>query len=241
MKLFTTPSADVSAAILAARIRNQEPTAFFRFGDGAVECINGTWKPATPHTCDGERYSKELAVELDNTIFRLGGHGQVFIGDWRTATSPGSRPNHVEAWLRMFPPEYWQFLHFEALLLMRRSEALVDFYRAVRADKRRKLFIGPAANAGGAYMMKADHLIVPDRELFSVLPGVQARIDALDPQVVLFGAGMAGNIPVVRHWAEHPDRTYIALGSALDPLFRGRSRSNQLRPEQARELFRELL
>jgi hypothetical protein len=40
---------------------------------------------------------------------------------------------------------------------------------------------------------------------------------------------------------QFPTRTIIELGSALDPLFVGRTRSEQVEPEKAREYFKELL
>ena len=239
-----TPSADASAAILAQRIRTQLPTLFIRFGDGAVECILGNHDPKTPHTCDGEMYTPELGDAIDDTITALhcSHHKEtVMMGDWRTAESPGSKPRHIKDWETLIVPERWALLHFETLLLMRISTTLLDFYQTVRFDRRRKLFIGPASNHGAARMLAADHLIVPDRDLFANVGWIKSKLDEIDPQVVLYGAGMAGNIPVVQHWAEHPDRTYIALGSALDPLFRGRSRSNQIRKDQAEKLFKEIL
>ena len=240
-----TPSADASAVILTERIRSQQPTFFARFGDGFVECVNGATNPKFNHTCDGEYYSFELGeallVALD-TLNHADAPESVLWGDWRTAESPGSRPQRTKEWEDLIEPIRRTLLHFEALLLMRMSQPLVDFYRAVRADTRRKLFIGPAANAGAARMLHTDHLIVPDSDLLAVTPGILQRMDMLDPQVVLFGAGMAGNIPVVKHWNEHQDRTYIALGSAFDPLFgRGRTRSNQIRRDQAMALFQEML
>lgn len=239
---MTPYSADTSAIILAERVRLQVPTLFIRFGDGAVECILGNHNPKTPYTCDGEYYTPELGSALAETIATLHMHPQsVMLGDWRTAESPGSKPRHIDAWETLLTPNLWALLHFEALLLMRVSDALLKFYRQVRQDRRRKIFIGPADNAGAAKMMHADHLIVPDRDLFQHVKWIKSRLDYIDPQLVLWGAGMAGNIPVVEHWAEHPDRTYIALGSAMDPLFRGRSRSNQIRQDQAAKLFKELL
>ena len=61
-------------------------------------------------------------------------------------------------------------------------------------------------------------------------------------QILLYGAGMAGNIAAVKCWERFPDRTYINLGSALDPLFNAhQTRSQQLSHADARELFKELL
>lgn len=241
-----TPSADASAEILADRIRTRQPTLFVRFGDGLVECINGGSKLG--HTCDGEKYGESLgamllaAVALAEDTTDLQEHsGMVQWGDWRTAESPGSKPQRTQEWEAAIDPQLKHLLHFEALLLMRQSPQLVDFYRAVREDKRRKLFFGHPDNAIGAIMMDADFLPAGTRMLPVDVPAIKSTLDRIDPEVVLFGAGMVGNIPVIQHWAEHQDRTYIALGSALDPLGRGRTRSNQIRKDQAERLFKELL
>jgi hypothetical protein len=46
---------------------------------------------------------------------------------------------------------------------------------------------------------------------------------------------MAGNVIAVESWARHPDRTYISLGSALDPLFGAEDagRNSYRRPARA--------
>jgi len=235
-----TPTADESALILAMRIERRAPTLFLRFGDGALECIYGC---GGKQTCDGEAYSKGLAAGLLDAAVAADldcgvPDAKVYWGDWRTADG-GSKPRYLAEWDGFRSTD--EMLHFEALLLMRESAALVDFYRAVKRDTRRKLFMGPCWNAGAARMLGADHLIVPDHDLFRHVEHVKERLDKLDPEVVLFGAGMAGNIPVVQHWQEHPERTYIALGSAMDPLFKGRTRAGQLTMERAKKLFAELL
>ena len=56
----TALSADESAALLTWKIRRQEPFFFVRYGDGAIECL----KDRGGQTCDGERYSLELAEGL---------------------------------------------------------------------------------------------------------------------------------------------------------------------------------
>ena len=70
---------------------------------------------------------------------------------------------------------------------------------------------------------------------------VAARIRAVHYDVLLFGAGLAGVIPIVDEWRRHPERTYIHMGSAFDPLFKGRTRSGQLSTYQARAFLREVI
>jgi hypothetical protein len=124
---------------------------------------------------------------------------------------------------------------------MRESEALVDFYRAVREDKRRKLYIGPMGNLSVASdALGCRFMQVPMQNLARYTEPLTEDLLASDFDVLLFGAGMAGNIPVVKCWEKYPERTYISLGSALDPLGRGPSRKQQISPERARAMFAKI-
>jgi hypothetical protein len=103
--------------------------------------------------------------------------------------------------------------------------------------------MGPQYNAGAAAMMKADFFEIPhDVSLHDHIECIEFYLETLGFDVILYGAGMAGNIPVVNIWQKYPERTYINLGSAMDLLFRGRqTRSNQIRASHAKVLMRELL
>ena len=237
-----TPSPDASAAILTDRIRRGLPTVYVRFGDGAVECIRGSKSTAT---CDGEEYTPALAKALHRAIcLLLSDYKQseegVFFGDWRTAVA-GSAPQRVEEWEDLMCPRDRYLLDFEALLPMRNTPALVDFYRAIREDKRRKAFMGPEWAAPAARFLQADHIIVPMYNLFSILPAVEKRIAAAEPEILLWGAGMAGVIAAVHYWQRRPRCTFIHLGSALDPLSGRRTRRNQASLARLRVIFDGLL
>ncbi|HXI88461.1 MAG TPA: hypothetical protein VNH18_14715 [Bryobacteraceae bacterium] len=236
----TSLDADESARVLTDKIFRQEPFFFVRYGDGALECINGH----SGCTVDREFYSKELGIELFAAWQHLM-HGQhIYVGDWLSASfDAGSRYARYETqYAQLIGKASPAWLHFEALLLMRESDALVDFYRAIKADERRKLYMGPEGNAGAARMLGATHLITPMQGLFEECESLFLKLaDFYEFDVLLYGAGMAGHIPVVKCWQRFPERTYINLGSALDPLFRGRSRRQQITPERARILFKDLL
>lgn len=236
-----TPSADESATILAAKLRAREPFFFVRFGDGAIECMSHR----KGMTCDREPYTEALGAELLVAwlMLKCRSGGRVLVGDWQSASFDGSSEHarYAEEYALML--EGWQpeMLHFESLLLMRESAALVDFYRAVKEDPRKKLFLGPVECGGAAKMLGAEHLPTPMHDLFRHIDRLTHELQRKPFDVLLYGAGMAGNIPAVRSWVAHPERTYINLGSAMDPLFRGKSRRQQISPERARVLFKELL
>lgn len=237
---YNTLTADESAAVLAGKIRAREPVFFVRFGDGAIECM----RQANGMTCDREPYSMKLAAELW-TIWEVLKRGRnVCVGDWLSASFDATslHARYEEDYARLIGDWKPEFLHFESLLLMRDSEALVDFYRAVKQDPRRKLYMGPVECGGAAQMLGAEHLPTPMHDLLRHVDRLTHELERKEFDVLLYGAGMAGNIPAVRTWWKHQDRTYVNLGSAMDPLFMGRkSRRQQLSPERARQLFRELL
>lgn len=240
-RCYATLTADESAAVLTNKIYRQEPFFFVRYGDGALECITGK----RGMTCDREPYTEALGAHLFTAWKALRGGKNVYVGDWLSAsfdpTSEHARyAEDYAALIDGWTPQGW--LHFETLLLMRESEALVEFYRAVKGDTRRKLFMGPVECAGAAKMLGAAHLATPMHDLFRHVDRLTHELETREFDVLLYGAGMAGNIPAVRNWWAHQDRTYVNLGSAMDPLFMGRrSRRQQISPERARGMFRELL
>jgi hypothetical protein len=229
-------SPDHGARTLAGLIRAKRPFFFARVGDGAIECIRGRGRAA--HTCDGEAYTPELAVLLEQAIETLKHAGSlVFWGDWKTATA-GSAPTYVKEWESLVDAPSRQFLNYESLLLMRESSALVDFYTAVNQDQRHKLYLGKNAEMAGMFL----HCNARPNPGFPFHVEADAHyilrlLDAHDPEVILFGAGMRGFAAVVQYWSAHPYVTCIHLGSALDPLFGNKSRAGQLSQERAREIL----
>lgn len=230
----TLLSEDQSAMLLTNKLLHREPFIFIRYGDGALECINGV----TGRTCDGEIYTAVLGTELRRCWDKVCNHPGAVIGDWMTASFD------ARSIVRRYEPEYTALIgmasplwvHYETLLLMRESKALLGFYSAIRSDLRRKLLMGPEQWRPAAALLKADFFAVPvSTELFRRhISEIRLGLSARAFNVLLYGAGMAGNIPVVDNWLEHPERTYINLGSALDPLYRGRTRMQQLSVSRAR-------
>lgn len=237
MRSFLT--ADESAACLTDQIIRAIPFYYIRYGDGALECIAGRHGG----TCDGEIYSDRLAVDLLlSWRLLMRQYGQlVFAGDWQSASHTSESTRYAQEWEALADGHEPVWINFEALLLNRRSKPLLDLYRAVRKDTRAKLYMGPAGNAGAAKMLDAEHLVTPMGLDTDWADRTAEELSRRQFDVLLYGAGLRGNIPVIRCWEQHPERTYVHLGSALDPLFRGRSRSQQISPKQAREFFHELL
>jgi len=236
-----TPTADQSAAILASKLRAREPFSFWRFGDGFLELAAGR----KGMTCDHEPYSEALRdglLDVWTGLVTSDAPG-VYFGDWQAASFVGPKdPSRYERdWQQYFgrvPHE--QFLHPEALLLMRESEPLVDFWRAVREDPRRKAYFGPSENNETAKALGCEHVRTRMKFVLEDARHYQENLQRGDWDVLLFGAGLAGMIPAFRCWQRHPERTFIHVGSALDPVGRGRSRHQQLSQARAQALFAQI-
>lgn len=224
-------------------LKAQIPFFFTKYGDGALQCINGIGT----RTRDGEVYSSHLARELLRTWAMLKDrHKRLYLADWFSARFDAKQTGLHEA-------EYLDFvkgcnptwLNYEAVLIDRQTQPLISFYETLKRDPRRKVIMGPAEWLPAVKMLNADGIIVtPMGGVFEVRDFLLEQLVKTRPEIVLYGAGMAGTIPVIDHWGMlgmFTGATYISLGSALDPLFRCQSRIDQLPMHQAQRAFRHLL
>lgn len=245
MRTGPTGDADHGALQLATLVRGQSPFFFARVGDGAIECIDSQLTSAC--TCDGEKYTEELRGRLWNAIKGLRYMSRSVVwGDWATAVA-GSPPRYVPRWDSLFidPVFSDRLVNYESLLLMRKTEALVDFYRAVKDDDRKKVFVGsPWVARDAAYMLGATAITVPGDpwKLAGAGEEIVSQIERECADVVLFGAGLEGFSAIAKWWVDQGcAETCIHIGSALDPLFKTKTRSNQLHKHEAHALFAPLL
>lgn len=232
-----TPNEDKSVAMLTADIKAKLPFYFIKLGDAACELILRKLR-GVHGTCDGELYTDDLAHKLLGAWLDLRTSRGLYVGDWRTASfsGPNDPSRYDNEYTLLMSGVRGTMLHFESLLLMRDTPELLAFYRAVRNDNRRKLLLGPAEWFDLAKLLKCKFLIVPMMpNLIDIAPQIAAELKRMNFDVLLYGAGMAGHVAVIDCWKEHPGRTYVNLGSALDPATpRGRTRKQQLRPFDAR-------
>lgn len=237
--LAKTPSADRSAEILTERLKLNHPFLFLRYGDGALECIRGD----RAATRDDEAYTPELACDLHEAWQILAADRAadrwIFIGDWLTASFAGE-PSHVSEWRALLGAWRPWMLHFETLLLMRRTRALYDFYRTVQHSPLRKALLGPPWMKETARKLGAVHIQTELGGLHARAWFYEHALISEKFQLLLFAGGLAVNLPVVHCWQRHPQRTYIHVGSAFDPLTKT-TRSQQLAPVDARAYYRGVL
>ena len=233
VKPHTTITADESCTVLTGMLRKRKPFFFTKFGDGALELLY--YRDKKLHTCDGEEYTAPLADDMLEAINDILESPNTFLGDWLSMTSGPAY--YIEEYRDLIGDANPFWLHFETVLLMRQSPELRAFYQALKDDPRRKVFMGPHAMAGAAASLGAHFIPTPMSGLHAYSEFLLEGLRRHKPELLIWCAGMAGHIPVAKYWKES-GATCVNLGSALDILYRGKTRAQQLHPIQATEFLR---
>lgn len=247
-----TPNQDQSAVILTEALRSGEPFCYSKWGDGGIECLHQINK--FDRTCDGELAwsdDDQAAVARAGwrTMRQAAARYTVYLGDWMTASDfgPNNEQKHESEYYSMLAGANFIKLHYECLLLMRLTPALLDFYRAVKEDRRKKVLV-TSSIVGAAMMLDADLIRIPCPQEYgndtsvSIARRVVDQIQDSGAEVVLFAAGGVTQYAQSFLFDEgQSNLTSITLGSGLDPLFLGRTRSVQIEMRAARDYFREML
>lgn len=240
------PNQDESCDIMRQHIEDRIPFIFDKVGDGQIESMYGQWAIGR-RSCDGEVYQPGMFTALWRSWFALYFAAQrrpVFLGHWHTAGSFGRNNEqfHAEEYGEMLAGAQFRYLHYEALLIHRSSPALLNLYMAMKLDPRRKAFVtGNLAKAADA--LRADLVEAPKPEdSADYQPARDALSERLmDYDFVILACGGLAKLILGRMLERGWTGTAINIGSGLDPLYRGKTRSEQIGAGQARADFREFL
>jgi glycosyltransferase involved in cell wall biosynthesis len=208
-------------------VEQSRPFAFVKLGDGERMCMAG----AEGENCDGQPFSPELAEALRKSFSDL--IGKAVVVDFSDQC------------------EYNALLH-KANCDLKKVKA---FWAAVRESKARKVFVGPEKLSGAAELLRAEHVIVDEknagwdddaiyracnRQIFDDTSNCERGV------IVVLCAGMASKIWI--HKIDSYNRksnpwpvTYIDAGSAFDPLFVGQTRTGQATQADLIYLYMDML
>jgi hypothetical protein len=252
--MSSTPSADESAVILTNKLKAHEPCVFTKFGDGTL-----WWMSGNPvQSANGEVYRPGIDAELREAARTLAKLPHVYLGDQLTCSSgpylekeqrefirwdhaEGLTPSKVPITVsEPPPPDRW--LHMETVLIHRLTPELLEFYRVLKADQRKKVMCAGMHLGGVRDLLSFEAFLQSDPANEHTRAWATSHILATwDWDILLLAVGHASKLIAATLASKFPDRTIIELGSALDPLFVGRTRGEQIEPEVARSYFKELL
>jgi len=234
-------SADASAALLTSLLHARSAFIYARIGDGDIYCAFSLppYGDGSGENTNGERAQPWLGERVRGsirTIARL--PMPVYFGDYLSRAPGGEgldeRWSEMLDWLHKRP-----MIHVEALLIHRRSLQLAQFYRDLAKDDRPKVYVSAERMTSAALALGADHLVIPESNAYEQTRSIAERIRNSSWEIVLYSAGYATKPIMAAAWS--PERTQIDLGSALDPVYVGATRTGQLSKHDAGEFFSEAI
>jgi len=190
------------------RIKNNENFTFVKRGDGEIACMNGE-KGAN---CDNHPYSEELGQKLLESFELLKGNAE--IAEWDNQKF------------------YNTFLHRTDNDL----EKVRDFWVTVKNSPRRKFFIGPERLKGASDFLNAEFIEVPLVNAFEYLKTISFE-GPDENDIWIFSCGMPAKWLIAQLSLHEESFTCIDAGSSFDPVFVGKTRTEQADQETLRRLY----
>jgi len=224
-----------SRVVVRGLIERKVPFVFTKWGDAEIEWIYGIGGGAA----EREVRTPAKAALLTAAWLEFAKMPGLWLGDWRSASNPQVQyPDEYERMLDHCVDV--RYLHYETFLSMVLSIELRELFEAIRADPRKKMLVAPEPLFPAADWLGCDMM---QRAAWS--DGCDYAIEAADRilalagsiEVAYFCAGRASKIMMSRVATIRPEMTLVDLGSALDPAFIGRTRSQQVPHHVAKEFF----
>ena len=184
--------------------------SFVKRGDGELACMAGE-KGAN---CDGHDYSPELGNKLKKSFEFL--KDKVDIVEWQDQ------------------------LNYNILLHRKDNDLkkLKDFWMAVKASPRKKIFIGPERLKGVVDMLKIDTFLpIPLVNAFTYIKENLLFPMPEDGSIYIFCCGMPAKVEIAGLIKRNKNITCIDAGSSFDPVFIGKTRTEQADKEMLRRLY----
>jgi len=195
--------------IYTENIKNNINFTFVKRGDGELDCMNGE----VGANCDGHDYSPELGESLKESF--------EFLKDKADIVEFSDQKNYN-------------------ILLHRTDNDLVklsEFYKTIRDSSRKKFFIGPERLIGVAELLDATFVEVPLVNAFDYIQGMDLRPE--DNEIYIFSCGMPAKVLIAQTLKQNPNITCIDSGSSFDPIFVGKTRTEQAEMEDLKKLYFE--
>jgi len=195
--------------IYTENIKNNVNFTFVKRGDGEIACMNGE----VGANCDGHDYSPELGEALKKSF--------EFLKDKADIVEWNDQKNYN-------------------ILLHRTDNDLVklsEFYKTIKASTRQKFFIGPERLIGVAELLGATFVEVPLVNAFDYIQGMD--LVPQDGDIFIFSCGMPAKVLIAATLRANQNVTCIDAGSSFDPIFVGKTRTEQAEMDDLKKLYFE--
>ncbi len=211
-----------------AMLREGEPFAFARYGDGEILCM---FPSHMSQNCDGSRFLPELVEPMKDVFRKHHPHYHALV-DAAGFPSIAEQARAFEDFLaRVWPDarfhdgEVWQRLAFEGRISELASALTAKSFALVGGEH-----LAAASRIRG--MGEFQHIVTPGQDAFLSHDAIVKECEdayARGARVFGFAAGFASKVLICHLWPILKGATLIDLGSVLDPFCGKLSRSGMVR------------
>lgn len=214
---------------------------FTKLGDGELECIRSYGSNAQQANCDGHLYTDELSNKLLDFVKNIPNIPNLFLSKWEANDDISHYGNSILEQLNITPT----IIDYNVILPQTYNldnDYLFNFYKAIKENKRRKIYICPEKLNLVKNFLNVDIIInIPTINCFTSYDDISTQLNNLvmDNDIIMYSASMMSK-PLLSQLS-HLNITQIDLGSAMDSLFVGQTRLGQPTSEAAYEYFKNLI
>lgn len=221
-------------------LNNNENFTFTKLGDGELLCMMNP----VGENCDMHPYTPELADKLYYFVESIAKHNNLYVAKWEEKSyitdyrdklleNLGIIPNDVE--YNCILPQTYNL----------DNEYLYNFYKAIKENKKRKIYLCPDRLNDAKNFLNIDVIInIPLLNSFSVYDVLVEQLKKYikDGDIILYSCGMMSKSLICELLDTNPNITNIDLGSGMDSIIlNGNSRLGQPTPDQSKKYFNNLL
>ena len=229
--------------IWTEKIKRCENFSFIKFGDGELRCMMG---------CEGGDqeylYYKELAQKLHAAWYFFNTKENIYIAKWNDHKPGMDGTTDTERFLNDLISGTnvgVDFVNFEILLQNTLTKQKFDFYKTIKASKRKKIYVGPGRILPGIKGFLNTDLAIeaPYPDTFRYYDKVLEWTlkEACDNSIIMLSVGPVANLLIHDLVRYNPNITCLDMGSALEPLTFVNTREGQLPRVVVRKYYRKIL
>lgn len=179
---------------------------FIKRGDGELACMNYE----IGANCDGHLYSKPLGDKLKESYNIL--KDNAIIVEWDDQKS------------------------YNTLLHRTDNEGVDTFFKKVINSNKPKVLIAPEKLKYVAILFNAEHIVVPELNVFDSYNEIINQIPIVNNGIYLFCSGMPAKLMIADLFQKNPNAIYLDCGSSFDPAV-GITRTLQINKDEFWRLY----
>lgn len=210
---------------------NNQNFVFTKFGDGEIICMLGLYNDGDTN-CDYQKYSIYLGEKLWQAARYFSNKENVYIGEWDDFFAQKFKAELVKSEINFQYAPYDSLLHIEK----ENINDVVNFYKTLKS-KPKKVFICPDRLYEAKHFLDCEMVYVKERDAFSDYENIKSKLLNTDATIYLYSCGLMSKVLIHDILENNINTTHIDIGSGLDNLFYGITRSYQMSKEDVMKLY----